>query len=59
MLLGYTGKDQAASDAIIKNGFTYRVFTTQRYNHASHYAYNGKVLSLGIPLDKFVQIANH
>lgn len=59
MLLGYTGKDKAASDAIIKNGFTYRVFTTQRYNHASHYADNGKVLSLGIPLDKFVQIANH
>ncbi len=58
MILGYTGKDKSASDDIIKNGFSYRVFTTELYNHASQYVDNGKVLSLGIPLDKFIQIAN-
>lgn len=59
LILGYTGKDKAASDDIIKNGLSYRVFTTDLYNHASQYVRDGKVLSLGIPLDKFIQIANH
>jgi len=58
MILGYTGKPKDASDDIIQNGLTMSVFTTEHYNHASQYVSDGKVLSLGIPLDKFIQIAN-
>lgn len=59
MVLGYTGKDAAASQDIIQRGLTTRVFTTLHYMHAFEYVLDGgKIFTLGIDLDTFVNIAN-
>jgi hypothetical protein len=58
MILGYTGKTADAVTDILKNGPSIRIFSTLSYNHATQYADSGNVLTLGIPLDKFITLAN-